>query len=152
LELPSVELSMHLRSMELPSVELSVTTCFFFSAAVGAWCGLASAARWAAEGIPRHGLASAARWAAEGIPLGAVTSAGMMYYPSVELPSVELPSVEGGSEARPVEAARRVTILATIRVRAIIALPTALCRARLGGETKDLCDGHTSEEETPSQE
>jgi hypothetical protein len=41
LELPSVELSMHLKTMELSSVELSVTTCFPFSAAVGARRGLA---------------------------------------------------------------------------------------------------------------
>jgi hypothetical protein len=73
LELPSVELSIHLKSMELPSVELCVTTCFPFPAAVGA----------------RRGLASAAWWAAEGIPLGAVASTGMMYRPSVELPSVK---------------------------------------------------------------
>jgi hypothetical protein len=89
LELLSVELSMHLKSMELPSVELSVTTCFPFLVVVGARCGSASAARWAAEGIP----------------LRAVASAGMMYYPSVELSSVELPSVELASVERE---ARRV--------------------------------------------
>jgi hypothetical protein len=77
-----------------------------------------------------------------GDPLGAVASAGMMYCPSVELPSVK------GIKARPAEAARRVTILVTGHVRAIKALPTALCRARPGRDAEDLGDGHASEEET----
>jgi hypothetical protein len=143
LDLPSVELSMHLKSMELSSVELSITTCF-----PSRWRWEHGAGwpqpRVGGGGDPPTRVGLSRTMGGGGHPPGS----GGLSRDDV-LPVGGAPVSGGGSEARPAEAARRVTILATGRVRAIKALPTALRRVRPGRDAEDLGDGHGGEEETP---